>query len=109
MTTYLCEYPKDLPLASIREVVRIARQRTVVPDRAVFARHLWTVQGYLQSRLLGDGELHVVVEMPGEPMILAALEGLGSGGQGVTAVPLSVAILLRWVVSKLLEQLDVVY
>jgi hypothetical protein len=103
--TYPCDYPKDLPLASIREVVRISRQRTIIPDRAVYARHLWTVQGYLQSRLLGDGELHVVSDLPGESMILAALEGLGNGGQGVTALPLSISVLLRWIVEKLLEQL----
>lgn len=116
-------YPQSLPKHCIAEVIRIVRAGRISEERAAFALHAWNVQGYLQSIVLGDGEqppligataeLAGVIPEPAEPAKELtddeACDHLLAIETGVPAVkgslPVPVALLLRWVVRKLVERL----
>lgn len=55
MSTFAVAYPDNVPFDSVREVVRIVKDGKVADERAAFGQHLWIVQGYVQSQVLGDG------------------------------------------------------
>lgn len=48
------DYPPDLPLESIKDVIRILRSGTIVEERQLFAKQVWIAQGYFQNVLIGN-------------------------------------------------------
>ncbi len=58
-------YPTDFPLAESVEVVQILKQGKVAEKKALFARNLWTLQGYAMKATLGDPDNPgVKIEVP---------------------------------------------
>ncbi len=47
-------YPQDYPLAESVEVVQIIRKNEVKQKLPLFARHLWTLQGFTMKATIGD-------------------------------------------------------
>ena len=47
-------YPDSFPYTSVSEVVRIVKSGDLASEKAAFGKHIWVVQGYAQSMLLGD-------------------------------------------------------
>jgi hypothetical protein len=101
-----------MPVDCVKQIVRIVRQRRLAEEKATFAHHAWVVQGYLQSKLLGNGsEALVGDELVGdEPLgtddqMADMLELVARHDESVmAALPLPIALLVRWLLTKLLEQ-----
>lgn len=105
-------YPTEIPVDCVREIVRIVRERRLLAERGAFAQHAWNVQGYLQRVLLGEPQPVIgAARSPTDESALAALVALEqqaiaqAEGSAVGALPVPVAMLLRWLVEKLLESL----
>lgn len=110
MSSCQVEYPREVPIECIRELIGLLRGGDVWGRRSAFAKHLWTVQGYVQRLWLGEP-----ISVMGEAEVLsddeacAALEGwLEQARESSVADPgmnLPSRVLLRWLVTKLLELL----
>lgn len=57
-------YPTSFPLVESVELVQIIRQNLIKEKKAVFARHLWTLQGFAMKSLVGDPDAPVAVQPP---------------------------------------------
>ncbi len=57
-------YPQDFPLAESVEVVQILRKNEVKLKLPLFARHLWTLQGYAMKATVGDPDAPVTAPTP---------------------------------------------
>lgn len=55
MSVFAVSYPDSVPFDSVREVARIVKDHGLASEKAAFGQHLWIVQGYVQSQVLGDG------------------------------------------------------
>lgn len=104
-------YPTEIPIDCVREIIRIVREGELLTERAAFAQHAWNVQGYLQRVLLGEPQPVIGGASPTDDSALAALRALEqqamaqAEGNTVRALPVPVALLLRWLVEKMLESL----
>ena len=54
-------YPTELPLEQIKSLISILRANEVAAKKAEFAHSLWVVQGYAQSKLIGNEDSFVLV------------------------------------------------
>lgn len=120
-------YPGEFPFNSVKEIVRIINGKSLSQERAAFGKHIWTVQGYAQSQLLGDPD----TEMPNllddgkvaDPVVNMLEEILNaherkssspspqalveSGAPMVKmSLPAPMAMLLKWSVSQLMVLLE---
>ncbi len=50
-------YPVSFPLLESVELVQILRQNQVKEKKAVFARHLWSIQGFAMKSMIGDPDV----------------------------------------------------
>ena len=57
-------YPTSFPLVESVELVQIVRQNQIKEKKAVFARHLWTLQGFAMKSLVGDPDAPAVAPTP---------------------------------------------
>lgn len=46
-------YPADVPVQEMLNVVKLLRSGTVIANRAEFALDAWVVQGYCQKQIIG--------------------------------------------------------
>lgn len=53
-------YPVEVPLFEIRKIIQIVKEGSYVEKRADFAHAIWVVQGYAQSKLLGNPETQLL-------------------------------------------------
>jgi hypothetical protein len=108
-----CEvkYPTELPVECVRELVRIVRRGEIARERAAFAQHAWNVQGYVQRMVIGEAVSVVGEAMPLPTDERATTELLGlveesCEDEGVArGLGLPATLLLRWLLSKLIEAL----
>jgi hypothetical protein len=110
-------YPREAPLGCVRRIVQIVRSGSVRADRAELAKHAWVVQGYLQRVAFGDpSEPAIVAAAPGDDeemcrVLESAFERPEFGGavldslDAQRALPIPAALLLKWLLTKLLEEL----
>lgn len=111
MVTCAVEYPVEMPVECIREILRIVRAGRWVEERAAFAKHGWSVQGYLQRLLLGEPQPVIGATPCTDESALLALESLErqsiaqAEGAAQQALPVPLAALIDWLVRKLLEAL----
>lgn len=112
MSTCGREYPDEVPVDCIKEIIRIIRQGSLVSERAAFAQHAWNVQGYLQRVLIGAADPLVgETAKPSDGEALASFESIlvrcetKTEETAVGAIPLPVSLLLQWLIEKLLESL----
>lgn len=112
MSTCQVDYPSELPLDCVKEAVRIIRQRRIVAEKSAFAHHVWVIQGYLQSKLLGDAQNVIGGAAYREPvgaddLMCGLLEVVARhDSDAIGDIPLPVALILRWLLVKLLEMLS---
>jgi hypothetical protein len=106
------EYPKEAPIDCIREVARIVRGGRIAAERSALAKHLWSVQGYVQRLTLGEPRPLIGAHEPcGDATALLALETLErqalaqAEGAVQQALPIPLAVLLEWLIQKLLDAL----
>lgn len=106
------EYPKEAPIDCIREVVRIVRSGRVFEERSPLAKHVWSVQGYMQRLVFGEPKPLIGSHEPcGDETALLALASLErqaiaqAEGAVQQSLPIPLAVLLEWLVQKLLEAL----
>lgn len=112
MTRCGMNYPTEIPVDCVREIIRIVRDGKLLTERANFARHAWNVQGYLQRVLLGEPQGVIGETGPLEDAsALAALAVLEPPAAAraeefaIRALPVPVSLLLRWLIEKLIESL----
>ncbi len=111
MSTCAVEYPTELPIDCVRELVRIVRRGEIARERAAFAQHVWNVQGYVQRMVIGDAVSVVgsTMPMPSDEKATSALLGLVEEScepEGVArGLGLPATLLLRWLLTKLIEAL----
>lgn len=53
-------YPVEVPLFEIRKIIQIVKDNSYFEKRADFAHAIWVVQGYAQSKLLGNPETQLL-------------------------------------------------
>lgn len=106
-------YPTDFPLAESVEVVQILKQGKVAEKKALFARHLWTLQGYAMKATLGDPDNPTAkVEIPDLSLFsvkpdgfdaLVELEKLNTAFSGEAAAQVQVPwkLILKWALEEL--------
>ena len=123
-------YPGGFPYESVKEVVRLVRENKLSDNKAVFGKHVWVVQGYAMSMLLGDPDSQQKLDFnmigkkdiaPQDDMVVDILNSMleshnKNGGlspqalDGGTIVkfsaPAAMSSLLRWAVTKLFELLE---
>lgn len=110
----MATYPQDFPLAESVEVVQILRQNKVAEKKAVFARHLWTLQGYAMKATLGDPDNPTAkVDLPPDLSLfsvkpdgfdaLVELEKLNTALSGEVAAQVQVPwkLILKWALEEL--------
>lgn len=109
-------YPAELPLEAIKEVVRIVQGGTVAQEKAAFGKNVWIVQGYAQSRVLGDPDQLTLMASPqvGEDALVGILNQIVAHAESaptpqaidpaLLTVPLE--LLLQWAVKQLLKLLE---
>ncbi len=112
MSTCAVEYPTELPIECVRELVRIVRRGEIVRERAAFAQHAWNVQGYVQRMVMGEA-VSVVGDsapLPTDEQATSELLGLVEESREVEGVArglgLPATLLLRWLLAKLIEALS---
>jgi len=50
----MSEYPSELPIAEIKNVITIIKSGEATQKTAELAHDVWVIQGYAQSRIIGD-------------------------------------------------------
>lgn len=107
-------YPTDLPLAEIKNIVAIVRAGEIAAKKADFAHDVWIVQGYAQSRILGDPSISLISSQASKDCEdpVALLEKIVASSNTVSAQGLKDvlsnvdwATILQWAVKILLDQL----
>jgi hypothetical protein len=72
-------YPADVPVQEMLNVVKLLRAGTVVENRAQFALDAWVVQGYCQKQILGAPEGTQFVSQAAEQDPLTLIEIVANG------------------------------
>ena len=112
-------YPADLPVLETRNVINIARSGEIASKKAEFAHDLWVVQGYAQSRLLGETSFNLSSQSAPETCCggnctsaqsvcdpLAEMEKVLAQAEGISAQALiDWKAILKFAAEKLLEYL----
>lgn len=105
-------YPSDFPLAESVEIVQLVRQGKVKEKLALFAKNLWTLQGYAMKATIGDPDMPVAqsLECCSKPCgfdAIAELEKMNVAAEsGVTTqamVPWKT--ILKWALDELVALL----
>jgi hypothetical protein len=98
----MVEYPSELPMESVRYLLNVIPSREF--DTPTFALHVWNLQGYAQSALLGGAPVpRGSNAQPSDEEARAALIQLESGSEGREALSFPLAIVLRWALRRLLD------
>ena len=102
------DYPRQLPLDCLSEIVRIVRSQQVAVEKTAFAKHAWVVTGYLLYASLGDADpTPIGADLPEDDDAwcdrLAAF--LDEPREPARTLPLPAKALLRWLFEKLLAAL----
>jgi len=110
-------YPGSFPFDSLKSVITILKGDDVIAHKAELAKHIWLIQGYAQSQLLGDPSgLSVIgalaAEPPGDPL-LTVLENVAAAHEASysaelptkSSLPLPLEFLLQWALKELLSLL----
>lgn len=104
-------YPESMPTHCFAELGRIVATGRIAEEKSAFALHAWNVQGYLQSIVLGDGEHPPLIgglpELADEEACqhLQAMAPVTANGHEAVKAAMPAALLLRWVIKKLVENL----
>ena len=128
MSEAVVPYPVEVPVESVRQIVRIVSGGQLHAERSSFAKHAWIVQGFLQRQLLGDPAFPTPAlagpersfDDAGMCRLLEASAGVATAGPfamsavgatpvvatPIAAFPIPVQLLVRWLIEKLLERLD---
>lgn len=52
----LVDYPTDVPVDAVKNIIQTVQQGKIVSDEANFAKEIWNVQGFAQSHIFGAGD-----------------------------------------------------
>jgi hypothetical protein len=103
-------YPLDPPIDCVREILRIVRSGASISQRAALAKHAWVLQGYLFRVVLGDPDeprLSFAGANGDEAMCQLLEESFLEtpiGSPETTTLGPAAILLLRWLLSKLLDE-----
>lgn len=102
------DYPRQLPLDCLSEIVRIIRSKTIAAEKTAFAKHAWVVTGYLLYVSLGDNDpTPIGSDDPADDDAwcdrLASM--IDDPRETPRTLPLPAKALLRWLFEKLLASL----
>ena len=118
-------YPDQFPYQSVVEVVRIIKGNTLATEKSAFGKHVWVLQGFAQSKILGDpdsgsliGEKVIksqdaVVDMLSEILQSHEAQLQKLGPQSASETPsikstsgVPIATILKWAVTQLLTLIE---
>lgn len=110
----MAAYPSDFPLAESVEIVQILRKGELAEKKTLFARNLWTLQGYAMKVTLGDpdnpnaavldvSDLNPLNMRPDGFDAVGELEKLNAVLSGVPTAQIQVPwkLLLKWALEEL--------
>lgn len=119
-----CEvnYPIELPLDCLSEIVRMVRGGTLASERQAFCQHAWVVSGYLLGRFVGSPQTDGLIagesrDRPSDFEALAELDdAIAAAGdfkttaRESTGLPVAGAFspgrkILAWLLQQLADQL----
>lgn len=93
-------YPSSLPLSEIQSVVSIIRTGEVVSRKAALAHDLWILQGYAQSKIIGNPETNISAQSADDAFFI--LEKLADE-QPVAQASIDWTVILQWAIQMLLD------
>jgi hypothetical protein len=111
-------YPDELPLVEIKAIISMVKNGEIANNKATFAHSLWIIQGYAQSRVLGDPNMNLTIQATPQECCgggcesltvseraLAEMEKLTVTADGEAAPQRFIdwTIIMKYVVEKLLE------
>jgi hypothetical protein len=120
----MAAYPQDFPLAESIEVVKILRKNEVKQKLPLFARNVWTLQGFAMKSTIGDPDSPVTAPSDGnllppiipDPSLFAikpdgfdpveALDKLNaafSGNDVQAQVTVPWKLILKWALEELVQ------
>jgi hypothetical protein len=105
----MVNYPSDLPVEAVSSMINMIKTKSI--DKSEFGICLWNIQGYAQSKILGESfqvmgstPLASADQVDDEQMLLA-LESLQQPKEQVAQFSLVFATILKWCLTKAIEYL----
>jgi hypothetical protein len=80
-----CYYPQEFPAAEIQQLYRALTDQDALTDVATVGKHIWVIQGYIQSFVLGDPDAEKQDANPAEIKTTCFQTGL-SDRQGLAVM-----------------------
>lgn len=105
--TALVNYPADLPILEIKNVISTLRSG-IVPDKRVLSKDIWLLSGYLLNRIIGEPLPAGIVgiALPSTHDVLIALDNLVNSTDGIAALdllPITIHQIIKWTFDILVE------
>lgn len=99
----MANYPSELPLQHIKNVIKIVASGEIASEKATFAHSLWVIQGFAQNMVLGDPQVVLLSYTPTltDDQAISILTNATSETGAQVEIPW--AAILIWVIQWLLS------
>lgn len=102
-------YRHDPPVDELLQAIDIVRRGRISEDRALFAKYVWEVQGYVQYVTLGEpGQPAPLMAVTSEADVFYQIVSNSADTQAMRTMPVGAIpwkMILGWLVNKLLDEL----